>query len=100
MAEGSKITKNEELISDKDKNGKDIPKDQLEMHRMKNALVFTEKLLALRAETEFFLQNAFNDDMRFQKARDLAFQNFMNEFDRTPLFMAFYIDNEFRKGFK
>jgi len=27
MAEGSKITKNEELISDKDKNGKDIPKD-------------------------------------------------------------------------
>ena len=38
--------------------------------------------------------------MRFQKARDLAFQNFMNEFERTPLFMAFYIDNEFRKGFK
>lgn len=70
------------------------------MHRMKNALVFTEKLLALRGETEFFLQNAFNNDMRFQKARDLAFQNFMNEFDRTPLFMAFYIDNEFRKGFK
>ena len=70
------------------------------MHRMKNALVFTEKLLVLRAETEFFLQNAFNNDMRFQKARDLAFQNFMNEFERTPLFMAFYIDNEFRKGFK
>ena len=70
------------------------------MHRMKNALVFTEKLLALRAETEFFLQNAFNNDMRFQKARDLAFQNFMYELERTPLFMAFYIDNEFRKGFK
>ena len=70
------------------------------MHRMKNALVFTEKLLSLRAETEFLLQNAFNNDMRFQKARDLAFQNFMNEFERTPLFMAFYIDNEFRKGFK
>lgn len=70
------------------------------MHRMKNALVFTEKLLALRAETEYFLLNAFNNDMRFQKARDLAFQNFMNEFERTPLFMAFYIDNEFRKGFK
>jgi hypothetical protein len=27
MTEGRKITKNEELISDKDKNGKDIPKD-------------------------------------------------------------------------
>jgi hypothetical protein len=40
------------------------------MHRMKNALVFTEKLLSLRAETEYFLQNAFNNDMRFQKARD------------------------------
>lgn len=65
MMEGRKITKNEELISDKDKTGKDIPKDQLEMHRMKNALVFTEKLLALRGETEFFLQHAFNNDMRF-----------------------------------
>ena len=55
MTEGRKITKNEELISDKDKNGKDVPKDQLEMHRMRNALVFTEKLLALRSETEFLL---------------------------------------------
>jgi hypothetical protein len=27
MAEGRKITKNEELVSDKDKNGKDVPKD-------------------------------------------------------------------------
>ena len=27
MMEGRKITKNEELISDKDKTGKDIPKD-------------------------------------------------------------------------
>jgi len=27
MTEGRKITKNEELISDKDKNGKDVPKD-------------------------------------------------------------------------
>jgi hypothetical protein len=27
MSEGRKITKNEELISDKDKNGKDVPKD-------------------------------------------------------------------------
>ena len=38
--------------------------------------------------------------MRFQKARDLTFQNFMNECDNTPRYIAFYTDNEFKKGFK
>ena len=38
--------------------------------------------------------------MRFQKARDVAFQNFMNEFDRTPQYIAIYMDSELKKGFK
>ena len=46
------------------------------------------------------IERAFNNDMRFQKARDIAFQNFMNEFDRTPQFIAFYMDNELKRGFK
>ena len=50
------------------------------MHRRKNSLIFTEKLLTLHKKTDFFMQNAFNKDMRFQKARDQVFQNFMNEF--------------------
>lgn len=30
----------------------------------------------------------------------MAFQNFMNECDKTPHFIAFYTDNEFKKGLK
>ena len=46
------------------------------------------------------IATAFGSDMRFQKARDITFQNFMNTYDKTPHHMAFYCDNEFKKGFK
>lgn len=80
MQEGRKIIKNEELSKD--------------------PIKFTLKLLELKAEMDNIIERAFNNDMRFQKARDIAFQNFMNEFDRTPQFIAFYMDNELKRGFK
>jgi len=58
------------------------------------------KLLELKKEIDDMISNAFQNDMRFQKARDVAFQNFMNEFDKTPQYIAFYMNNEFVKGFK
>lgn len=30
----------------------------------------------------------------------MSFQNFMNECDKTPHYIAFYADNEFKRGFK
>ena len=64
MQEGKKIIKNETL--------------------QKEPIKFTIQLLELKAEMDNIISIAFNNDMRFQKARDVAFQNFMNEFDRTP----------------
>lgn len=46
------------------------------------------------------IEKAFSNDMKFQKARDNSFQNFMNECDKSPHFIAFYTDNEFRRGLK
>ena len=64
IQEGRKIIKNEELTKD--------------------PIKFTIKLLELKAEMDQIITYSFNNDMRFQKARDTAFQNFMNEFERTP----------------
>ena len=80
MQEGKKIITNEEL--------------------RKDPIKFTIKLLELKAEMDQIISQAFNNDMRFQKARDVAFQNFMNEFDRTPQYIAFYMDKELKSGFK
>jgi len=80
MEEGRKIIKNEE--------------------NQKDPIKFTLKLLELKKEIDDMISNAFQNDMRFQKARDVAFQNFMNEFDKTPQYIAFYMNNEFVKGFK
>jgi len=80
MEEGRKIIKNEENLKDPCK--------------------FTDELLKFKAEMDKIIEKAFKNDMKFQKARDMAFQNFMNECDKTPHFIAFYTDNEFKKGLK
>ena len=80
MQEGHKIIKNQELC--------------------KEPIKFTQKLLELKEEIDQIISQAFNNDMRFQKARDIAFQNFMNDFERTPQYIAIYMDNELKRGFK
>ena len=52
-AEGRKIVNDEGLIKDPVK--------------------FTEKLLELKDEMDKMIESAFNDDMKFQKARDDSF---------------------------
>lgn len=80
MQEGEKIVKNEE--------------------NLKDPLKFTTKLLEFKAQMDDLIEQAFNNDMKFQKNRDQSFQNFMNDCERTPHYIAFYCDNEFKKGFK
>lgn len=43
---------------------------------------------------------SFSNDMKFQKGRDTSFQNFMNECQATPQFIASYADHELRRGLK
>jgi hypothetical protein len=67
---------------------------------LKDPLVFTAQLLQFKDEMDRLIESAFKNDMKFQKARDQAFQDFMNESSKTPHFIAFYTDNEFKKGLK
>ena len=53
MTEGRKIIKNEENQKDPNK--------------------FTIRLLEFKKEVDEIIENAFKNDMRFQKARDMAF---------------------------
>jgi hypothetical protein len=40
---------------------------------------FTELLLAFKEQMDSLIQDAFKNDIKFQKSRDMSFQNFMNK---------------------
>ena len=46
------------------------------------------------------VEKSFQNDIKFQKTRDVSFQNFMNTCSLTPYYMASYCDNELKKGLK
>ena len=83
MMEGKAI-----VTAPQDKKDKDYP------------INFTKKLLTFKQEIDDLISVSFNQDMRFQRARDQAFMDFMNGNKKTPHFIAFYLDNEFKRGFK
>jgi len=67
---------------------------------LKDPIEFTSKLLALKKEMDEMVEFSFQNDIRFQKNRDVSFQNFMNKCNFTAQYIAAYCDNEFRKGLK
>jgi cullin 3 len=67
---------------------------------LKDAIDFTQKLLDLKAEMDEMVKKSFQNDQKFQKQRNLSFQEFMNNCNLTPSFIASYCDNEFKKGLK
>ena len=67
---------------------------------LKDAVEFTAKLLAFKAEMDVLVERSFLNDIKFQKARDVSFQNFMNKQDKCPTYIAAYCNNEFVKGLK
>lgn len=67
---------------------------------LKDPLKFSQKLLQFKNEIDELIVKSFDNNMLFQKARDSSFQEFMNKCEKTPHFLAFYCDNEFKKGFK
>jgi len=66
----------------------------------KDPIEFTKKLLELKSEMDKMVEFSFQNDIRFQKSRDVSFQNFMNKSVYTPNYIASYCDNELRKGLK
>ena len=70
---------------------------QSEAH-LQDPLKFTDWLLKFEDESDLLIQNAFQHDVQFYRARSHAFRKFMCECDKTPHFIAFYIDFELKKG--
>ena len=46
------------------------------------------------------LQYSFQNKLLFQKTRDRAFLEFLNEQSCSATYIATYLDNEMKKGFK
>ena len=67
---------------------------------LQDPIEFTAKLLALKKEMDEMVEFSFQNDIKFQKNRDVSFQNFMNKCQYTAHYIASYCDNEFRKGLK
>lgn len=67
---------------------------------LKDPIKFTSELLSLKKEMDEMVEKSFLNDIRFQKNRDVAFQNFMNKCSLTANYIAAYCDNEFRRGLK
>ena len=68
---------------------------------IENFELFTKALLDLKKLYDVLIENSFANNPRFQKARDTAFETFMNQgFDRTPQYLAQYADLQLRVGFK
>lgn len=67
---------------------------------VKDPVAFTDRLLAFKAEMDVLVEKSFQNDIKFQKNRDVSFQNFMNKQQLSPNFIAAYCNNEFVKGLK
>lgn len=67
---------------------------------VKDPHLFTEKLLDFKAEIDELVSFSFSNQMMFQKARDNSFQEFMNQQQFTPIYIAQFSDREFRSGLK
>ena len=67
---------------------------------VKDPVEFTAKLLTFKAEMDIMVEKSFQNDIKFQKNRDVSFQTFMNKQAMSPHFIASYCNNEFIKGLK
>lgn len=67
---------------------------------LKEPVEFTARLLAFKQEMDVMVERSFQNDIKFQKNRDVSFQNFMNKQPLSPTYIASYCNNEFVKGLK
>lgn len=63
-----------------------------------NPVEFTAKLLGFKKDMDDLIAHSFNNNLKFEKGRDIAFQTFMNTNQNTPTYIANYTDNELRVG--
>lgn len=66
----------------------------------KDPIEFARKLFELKSEADSLVNKQFQNHLSFQRKRDLVFQIILNKFDKSPGFLASYLDFEFKKGMK
>lgn len=57
-------------------------------------------MLVQKNDIDDLIAGSFQNDMRFQKARDQSFQTYMNKFRQTPQYIALFADNSQKASFK
>ena len=67
---------------------------------LKDPILFTQKLLQFKAQVDELVLYSFDNNIAFQKARDAAFMDFMNDCMQTAIYMAQYCDELMRKELK
>ena len=67
---------------------------------VKSPIDFSVRLLEFKAEIDEMVRDSFSNQLMFQKARDTAFQEFMNEQSFTSGYIAQFADKELRQGLK
>lgn len=75
--------------------GKKIVEDQT---LCQDPCALTQKLLEFKNEIDELISYAFNFNIKFEKARDSSFQDFMNINQNTPAYIANFTDKELRQG--
>lgn len=61
---------------------------------------YTKSYLDLKLYMDRIVVDCFENDINFQNQRDNGFKQVLNQFDKTPGFLATYLDFQFVKGNK
>lgn len=67
---------------------------------LKDPIKFTEDLLKLKEDMDNIILSSFENNIQFQKKSNESFQKFMSECNKTPHFLALYLDNLFKKNIR
>jgi hypothetical protein len=70
------------------------------VEQKKNPIDFVGKVIAFKRKIDDLTNNVFSKNPKFEKHRNQGFQNFLNKFQRTPVFLAMYSDKMLKKGLK
>ena len=65
---------------------------------MSKPIEMTQKLMDFKKQIDHMITYAFANNIKFEKARDTSFQNFMNKNQQTPQYIAKYTDDTMITG--
>ncbi len=64
----------------------------------KDPIQYVTKLLAFKNKLDTLVSDQFQNHLSFQRRRDISLQQILNKFERSPGYLASYIDYELKRG--